>query len=374
MIDYYGNRHNETFIYKRVAWSNWQEHESYGFITSGSLEMSTESNLVVTGSFSFEGFDVPDTEDLLRIYYSFTDDTGERSVIVLATLFISYGGLEYIDTTKGLKASGSLNGYSVLSVLEDKKCGAPFTVSRNSNAIYKAVTLIKELGLNVEYTPGTKVLSADHTFKAGTSHLEIVRWLCQEAGYSMPYPDPMGTVMLKPYDQTERRTDTFVFTNDEDSIMYPEIEAENSWQETPNVVRLLYNTDQACIAAEARNVSGSRASLAARGGREQTHFEEIGELDDSADKRQQLADRAEKKLRELSCDVEYVTMKHAFIPIDPYQPVTIIYSDLEWTGNAENIQIDLSPATVTQTKIKRTLYDQIEVTKQSEVLRAERGD
>lgn len=373
MIDYYGNRHNETFIYKRVAWSNWQEHESYGFITSGSIEMSTDSDLVITGSFSFEGFDIPDTKDLLRIYYSFTDDHGESVTLPLATLFTSYSGLGYMDTIQGLQASGSLNGSSVLSVLQDKKYGAPFTVARNSNAIYKAVTLIKELGLNVEYTPGAKVLSADHTFNAGTSFLEIVRWLCSEAGYSMPYPDPMGTVRIQPYDQTERRDDAAVFVNDENSIMYPEIETANDWQQTPNVVRLLYNTDQACIAAEAKNISGSRASLDARGGREQTYFEEIGELDDNADKRAQLADRAESTLRELSCDVEYVTMKHAYIPLYPYEPVTIMYSDMEWTGNVENMQIELSPAMVTQTKIKRTLYDSIEVQKSSQVLRAERS-
>lgn len=370
-MDFYGNRHEEKYTYKRVAWSNWAEHEEYGFITDGSIEMSAESELFETGSFTFEGMELPNVEDLLRVYYSFKDDSGELFEAPLATMFTSYSGLTHVDTLSGIKSSGSLSGRSVLSVLKEKEYGAPFTIARDTNAIYKAQELIRQCGLNVDYIPSIKVIAADHTFNAGTNYLTIVNWLCEEAGYTPAHPDPLGTVRLYPYDELQRRDDPVVFINDDRSIMYPELETENDWQETPNVVRLLYNTDQACITAEAKNLSGSKASLDARGGRELTHFEEIGELDEGLSKVTQLVDRAETTLRKLSGDIEYVKLSHAYRPLYIYEPVRIIYSDMEWTGNAENISIQLSPSTVTKTKIKRELYDLIQVEKRGEVLRGD---
>lgn len=368
-MEWTGNRHNETYTYKRVAWSNWQEHEAYPWITSGSLEYSANSELKVTGSFDFEGLEVPDTSDLLRVYYSFDDDNGEHVATPLATLFVSYAGLKHIDTREGVKSQGTLDGESVLKVLKDKIYGAPFTVQRGTNAIYKAQELIKSCGLNVRYTPSITVLSADHTFDSGASYLEIVDWLCETAGYTPAYPDALGTVKLQPYTDILRQAPTRTFINNELSIMYPEVEEANDWQSTPNVVKLFYNTDLACIIAEARNESGSRVSLDARGGREQTYYDEIGELPEDASRITSLVDLAEAKLRELSCDVEYVSFEHAYVPLDVYELVEVKYSTMDWSGTVENTSIDLAPTTKAQTKLKRELYDEIIVTKQGEVLR-----
>ena len=174
MADYTGNRHNEVFTYKRVAWDNWVEHEAYPWITGGSLEYAADSELKVTGSFDFEGNDLPNTSDMLRVYYDFDDDNGEHAHIALATLFTAYSELEHVATSTGIKSRGTLDGSSVLKVLQHKIYGAPFTVSANDNAIYKAVTLIKSVGLNVDYTPDVTVLGADHTFDSGVTYLDIV--------------------------------------------------------------------------------------------------------------------------------------------------------------------------------------------------------
>lgn len=371
MADWYGNRHNETYTYKRVAWENWVEHEAYPWITSGSLELSSSSDLKLTGSFDFEGMEPPNTSDLLRVYYEFDDDNGEHATCMLATLFVSYASLEHIDTTKGIKSKGTLEGSSVLKLLDEKVYGAPYTIPKNTNAIYKAQSLIKEVGLNVVYTPAIPVLSADHTFDAGDSYLDMVNWLCETAGYVPAYPDAEGNVVLKPHSAILNQTPEIVFENNANSIMYPQIEEENEWQKTPNVVKMFYNTDLACIYAEARNTTGSRVSLDARGNREQTFYEEIGELPEDASKVRSLVDLAEAKLRELSCDIEYVKFEHAYVPMQPYQAITVNYSDLSWSGIIDNTSIDLAPSTKAQTKLKRELYSDIVVQKEGRVLRGE---
>ena len=133
MAIYTGNRHNETFTYKRVSWENWAEYEAYPFITAGSLELATDSDLKVTGSFEFEGNELPNTSDLMRVYYDFDDDNGEHVQNVLATLFVSYAEVEHVDTLTGVKSKGTLDGASMLKALQQKIYGAPFTVDYSAD-------------------------------------------------------------------------------------------------------------------------------------------------------------------------------------------------------------------------------------------------
>ena len=357
-----GNRHDEHFIYRRVAWLTWQEHEDYDFITKGSIEQSADSELKVTGSFDFEGYVLPNESDLIRIYYEFVDDYNVQASVPVATLLVSYADLEHYDTLKGVKSSGTLDGQSVLSILDDKKIGVPETIRRNSNAVYEAEQLAIACGLRTNVEPSSFALSADHTFDAGTSYLEMVNWLLTTAGYTEAFPDAMGIVQMLPYVSAQLRNDYTIFANNDESIMYPEIVETNNWQQTPNVVRLIYNTDDACVAAWARNEAGSRASLSARGGREITYFEEVSDLGEDLSKANSLRELAEQTLLEKSSDVEYVTFSHAYRPLTVFDPVQVNYADMEWQGNIDDISIDLSPSMKTQTKVKRVMTAEIEYT------------
>lgn len=367
---WHGNRTQEQYIFRKVARATWQEHETYNYITSGSVEQSADADTKVTGSLSFEGYEIPDPKDLIRIYYRFKDQYGLTAETAIATLVVSYPKLTYMDTLKGIKAEGTLECSSVLNDLEEKKIGTPKTIPKSSNAVYEAEQLIRGEGLQTNAEPSSANLSADHTFEPGTSYLEMVNWLLNAAGYTEAFPDPYGVVQLLSYATAQQRTDYAVFANNDESIMYPKIEEENEWQTSPNVVRLIYNTDDACIAAWAENVSGSRASLEERGGREVTFFEEVSELSGTS-KANALKELAEQELLQQSCDTEYVRFEHAYKPISIYDPVKIMYSDMEWTGNAENISIELSPAAKTQTRVKRVLINDIEVRSGAEVYRGD---
>lgn len=368
-VDWNGNRKNEEYIFKRVEWPNFQEHERYNYITKGSIELSTDADLKVTGSFDFEGYEIPDVNDLVRVYYSFMDDKGLEAYEALATFFVNYAGLDYVDTLNGIKASGTLDGSSVLKILQDKIIGMPYTVKKGENAVYTAENLIKEVELLTNLEPSGFTLSIDHTFDSGADYLEIVNWLLTTAGYAEAYPDGYGTIQLVSNQTIQNQDIKQSFVNNERSIMYPEIEEANDWQETPNVVRLLYNTDDACIVAEAANLTGSRASLDARGNREKTHFEEVSDVGDGS-KVDLLKKLAEDTLKELSCDVEYVTFPHAYVPVNLLDLIEIKYSGMSWSGFADNISINLSTATKTQTKIKRTVYEDVIIESGAEVYRS----
>lgn len=368
-MNWFGNRKNEEFIFKRVSWDNWQEHETYNYITSGSIEYAADAELKVSGKFEFEGYDIPDTNDLIRVYYRFTE--GSESVeIALATFFMSYSSINYLDTLKGIKASGSINGESVLTVLKNKQVGRPFTIKKGTYSIVKAWELIEECGLR--YSAPTLLnnmnkLTSDYTFKATDNYLTIVNYLMGVAQYKDVYPDENGIIQMEPIPQKHNK---IVFKNDDNSIMYPELSADNNWMSTPNVVKILYNTDTACILATAKNITGSRASLNSRGNREITYVEEVSNVGNGSI-RKLLKEKAENVLKEKSSDIEYVKFQHALVPMGLYDNVNITYGSMNWEGSLDNFSIELIPSVPTVSRVKKILDKDIVIDSNIQIYREE---
>lgn len=375
MANWYGNRAKETYTYRRVTWNpgeadHLQESTDYGNVTSGNVELSAFSDLKATCKFDFMGTEVPDTTDLVRIYYSFEDDSGQSEQVAIGTFFVDYGSLSYTaDYYLGqLIASGSATGSSVLSVLINKKLGAPYTIEAGEDNVNLATSIVESLGLetNNPTSAGYETQSA-HTFEPDDSWLTVVNWLLTNCTkqYQAVYPDALGRVIITPYVAPEKREVSVTFKDDSHSIMLPEIEQENDWFETPNVCRVSYQTDDECLAAEASNISGSKASLNARGGREVTMTETVDELTGStvADRVSNLEAIARQRLIDSSSEIEKVTLTHAYLKnLAPNDAIGINYSGTQWQGNITNMQISLEVSTPCETKIRRFVPNNLTIT------------
>lgn len=372
-----GNRADERYSYRRVKWSpgeagHFGELEAYGNITSGSVELAAFTDTKASCSFQFEGGTPPDTTDLVRIYYSFADDDGETAEVAIGTFFVTYGDVQYTRDGEKLKESGSAEGSSVLSTLIERRLGAPYTVDAGTDCVDAAVTIVTGFGLptNSPDSPGIVTNSA-HTFEPDDSWLTVVNWLLTNANYQAAYPDPFGNVMLVPYVDPEARAITQTFVDDAHSIMYPEVSMANDWRETPNVARLYYQTDDECIAASASMVSGARASLAGRGGREVTLVEQVDELDGAtqADRLANLKAMARQRLIDQSAEIEKVTLTHAYIDgMQPNDAIAIDYSDMAWRGNVTNMSVNLAPSTPCTTQLRRFVPNSLTITTDGGVL------
>lgn len=171
-MNFHGNRANENFIYRRVVFPTYEEAENYDFFTGGEIEISSFSDLKVTGSLNVEGEKLPNLHDMVRIYYEFTDDAGDTNKYPLATMFVNCAKPAY----NGNKIIASIDCYSSLYILSAKKVGFPYTVGEGTNALSLALDLTESLDLRCEASPAysSYTLSRPHTFDAGTSYLEIV--------------------------------------------------------------------------------------------------------------------------------------------------------------------------------------------------------
>ena len=368
MIDLFGNRANETYSYRRVLWPGFTECSDLGNVTAGSVELSAFSDLKATCSFKFEGGQKPNTADMVRIYYSFDDDTNEHGEFCIGTFFIGYADTSYRLDGDSLMASGTVNGWSVLKALQDVRLGYAYTVNAGTYAIAKAIQLIQGVGLPVNVANESSYqLASDHTFDPDDTLLTVVNWLCTTANYQAPYPDAYGTIQIQQYVDPSERATVATFQDDENSIMYPDVSIENDWQEIPNVYKLYYSTDEIAIHAEARNTTGSKASLDARGGRELSEVDSVSELSgaDSAAMAANLESMAAKKLLNNSQEIERVELSHPYIPLVANDAVKVIYTDRTWSGNVQNMKISLEPSTECNTVIRRFVPSNITVTTSS---------
>lgn len=344
-----GNRADETYTYRRVDWETWQEGADLGNVVSGSIELGAFTDLKATCSFAFQGGEAPEQDSLVRIYYSFTDEDGERAEYQLGTFLITYSTV----TTTDDRVGGTAEGYSVLKVLNDRKAGMPYTVAAGAYPVVEAVALMESVGLRVNQGDESSYqLTSDHTFEPDDSYLTIVNWLLTAAGFAAVMPNAAGECEVR---RPSAHGVRFAFDAGAYSIMYPSVQTENDWQSTANVVRAYYEDDTCAVYAVAKNMSGSKASLDNRGGRELTLYESVSELDgaDAASKLVNLVTLATSKLVDNSGEIERVKLSHPYVPLLPNDGITVKYNGIDWQGNVTNMRISLAPSTRCETETRR---------------------
>lgn len=372
-VDWTSSRKNERYSYVRVKFPELTEIGEYSNIISGSVSKSFLSSVKETCEFTFLDGDVPDTVDGVRIYYSFEDEQGNTARVPIGTFLVSYTDIEHSytgaswESDAATTAGGSVSGSSLLSVLADVTLGYPLTVAAGTDYVQLARKLARARNLNVSVTErptGSKYKNAKpHTFDSSDSLLTAINYLLSAADYSACKVDAYGTVIMKPYETPSMATPVFTFKDDSNSIIGLKVTENNDYQTAPNVVKLVYESENECLYAVASNLRGSKNSLAARGGRELTLFDSdvsfpdsISEENESSagvyrDKRiEYLKKKASKRLDDNSSETVHIEFEHPYIPIDGGDYVQIVYADKTFDINVTNMDIDLSASTACKTK------------------------
>lgn len=361
MADYTTNRSAERFTYRRVSWSTWAETGTYDNITGGNVSCGAYTTLKTSAQLNYAGT-APDTTDLVRIYYSFTDGNGARSEEhALGTFLVGFDTVGYTPGNGSLIQTGTVTGYSVLKVLQDRLCGLPLTIPAGTDPIAYAKSLITTAGLRANVQANaTYSLANPHTFEPTDSWLTVVNWCLSNCPtqYAAATVDGYGVVQVQPYQEPTSRTPAWTFADDEHSIMQPAVSEQNEWQTAANVVRLYYEDETTAMWASASNDSGSRTSLDRRGGRETTYYEQVDECASLAD----LQALAVSRLKDRAAEIERVNLLHAFVPLAAGDPVAVAYADRTWTGTVQNLTIALAPSAQCTTQLRRYASAAISVT------------
>lgn len=364
-MDWFSSRRNETFTYKKVLFPSMEEVGTYTNITGGSIEYSAFSDLKVSGKLTLDGTEMPDMLNLIRVYYSFTDASGNDSgQIPLATMFMSCSEPEF----DGVKFTASIDCYSTLYPLSMKIIGVPRTIAAGTSPLDYAIDLLNEYSLadvdKIKAFDTGLTTTAPYTFDADATYLEIVNWCFDAAGLNSAYPNVMG--LIAPIDDTGT-TPVIVLEDNENSIIYPAISTNTNLYEVPNVCKLYYNTEDESLWAYAYNDDPTSDVSRVNVKFEKTLYESISEnvSGDTTDERvESLKELAATKLNDNSRHVEYLTAQHAWCGLMPCMCVEVDYkgASTDWIGNITNASITLSVSAPTKSKIRKYYPREFEIT------------
>lgn len=126
--------------------------------------------------------------------------------------------------------------------------------------------------------------------------------------------DELGRILFAPKQDTNSLQPIWTYTDDNSSILYPELTMDHDMYMIPNVVEVVYSTGDDILYATARNEDENSPTSVQNRGREIIHRitdpEMIG-----APTQAQIDDYADRLLRELST-IEYtVTYSHGYCPV-----------------------------------------------------------
>lgn len=139
---------------------------------------------------------------------------------------------------------------------------------------------------------------------------------------------PMGNVIFSVNQDTASLTPIWTYTDDNSSILYPDIDVERDLYEVPNVVEVVYSPDGSSdvIPMFARIVNDDPNSITSTisRGREVTYRETSPNLTGNVSQ-EELDSYAEKLLREKSTLEYKITYRHGYCPVTVGDGVLIDY-------------------------------------------------
>lgn len=348
MADWTGNRAHERFRYVRCKWPTLEEVGEYGNVTGGSAEFSALSSVKGTCSFDFDGGTPPDTVDAVRVWYEFTDDGGERSSTAIGTWLPTYTEVSYTNTSDGLRASGTVSGSSMLSVLSDHLLGTALTYAQGSQTLSEVASILDAHNLSYQADESQHTLPGSHTFEPDDSWLTVVNWLLSAAGFESADCDPYGRIVLR---KSGDKAIAWTFESGSRSIMLPTVTESNDYMQTANAVRVYFESDTAGISAWCVNKSHGKSSTDARGGREKTIYESVNDADGATDAEvgAALVAKARQKLIDNSAEILHLKWRHAFVPIRCGDTVRNTYGGGDWTLSTTNMTVSFEPSAECET-------------------------
>lgn len=312
-----------------------------GSMSSGNISGSNANTIKWQGSFNYIGEDLKDGD---TIAVSVLLDNGyEQEEIRLATLRM-FAGNPSGNTT-------AFNGYALTKIADNTRFTTPYSVASGDDPFDHIKEILEGVGLQATYYPtGHSVRTSKSYLPEDYTKLDIVNDLLDCAGYLGADTNEYGYVIFRQSVPTPDYS-SIVFEEGEASIVEDDPEIERDWENVANVVIVsCENADDKVLRGVAVNDSlTDTMSTVYRG--EVTRYESMQD----ADSQSVVDSKAKSLLAEERSRLEAVTIKHAYRPINLFDPIYIKVGNVKGVYSVQSIEISLDAGLITTTRSRRYL-------------------
>ena len=229
------------------------------------------------------------------------------------------------ESFNGRRKTMDQDGYTALLELKENPPPIGYSILSGTN-IMEIASRITADNVRVPVVPAIGYSNLIDNFVANTDDtwLTFLTDLIDNDDYEFDL-DELGRIIFSPYVNVEEMMPIWEYSDDDSSILYPEIETQRDLYSVPNVVEVVYSPqDGDPMTAIARNDDPDSVTSTVSRGREITYRETSPNVVEGLTQAQ-LDEYAEKLLKDLS-SIEYqIHYTHGYCPVRVGDCVLINY-------------------------------------------------
>ena len=307
----------QTFEYYTVDPGTWKDVERIDNVKSCTITRDSEADTLGSATIDI-------TESLGECYirvYLITIQNGVKERHPLGTFLVQTPSSSFDGKIRDI----SMDAYTPLLELKENQPPLGYSLFKESNIMDYAYLLSREHArAPVVETQCDTNLYYDFVADVNDTWLTFIRDLISNAKYTYAL-DELGRILFAPKQDTASLQPVWTYTDDNSSILYPELTMDHDLYGIPNVVEVVYSNGSDSYYAKVVNDDSNSPISTINRGREivyrDTNPNIIG--NPTGD---QIKEYAEQLLRELST-VEYsVTYSHGYCPTRLGDCVRLNYS------------------------------------------------
>lgn len=297
---------NQTFEYYEVDPNTWKDKNLLKTVKNCSINRNSESNTL--GSAAIDVVDMLG-ESYIRIYL-IANQNGVTKKIPLGLFLVQTPSSSFDGKVRSI----SMDAYTPLLELSEKPVPLGYALLEGTNIMQSAYQIVRNYGrAPVVETKLDKVLDADFISNVSDTWLTYVMDLIKIAKYELNL-DEMGKVLFEPKRKIEELQPVWTFTDDNSSILSPEIGLTHDLYGIPNVVEVVCSTGLEVYTSRVENNNINSPTSIQNRGREIIHRDTSPSFS-GIPTREQIDEYAETLLKTLS-SLEYeVSYSHGYCPV-----------------------------------------------------------
>lgn len=296
----------ETFEYYVVDPGTWKNVELLNNVKSSTINRDSDSATLGSAT-----IDVTESigECYIRIYLV-TIQNGLKEKHPLGTFLVQTPSSSFNGKIRNV----TMDAYTPLIELKENQPPIGHFLLKDSNIMENAYQIVRDhVRAPVVKTESTETLSNDFVSDINDTWMTFVSDLIANAKFEFEL-DEMGRILFSPKQDTASLQPVWTYTDDNSSILQPDINMDHDLYGIPNVVEVTYSDGSNYYYARVVNDDINSPTSTINRGREIVYRESDPNLSGIPSKHQ-VQEYADRLLRELS-SVEYtVTYTHAYCPV-----------------------------------------------------------
>ena len=296
----------QTFEYYIVDPLTWRDKSQINTVKSSTVSRDSEAETLGSASIDI-------TKSLGECYvriYLITIQNGIRERFPLATVLVQTPSSKF----DGKVTETTVDAYTPLLELKENPPPLGYSILKDENVMTIAYQLVREHArAPVVSAESTTNLHYDFVAETSDTWLTFIKDLIANAKYEFAL-DEMGRILFSPYQDTASLQPVWTYTDDNSSILHPEITFNHDLYGIPNVVEVVYTNGGDYLQARVVNDDSNSPTSTVNRGREILYRDTNPSLNGNPTQAY-IQEYAEQLLRELS-SVEYsISYTHAYCPV-----------------------------------------------------------